>query len=570
MKITNLKIKNFRGFEDESIDFDDITVFVGENNTGKTTILDAIRFVMGAKSFKSDFSRYDYHLNSQTAKAGDAGNISLTVEVSEQRDNEWPHEIQQTLPDCVDIDGNGLCHFYLTVTGTYSQANERSEQAKEFQTKTGAPKNAKANTSHNFGEFRGLLPIFHIDTMRDSSKEFQSTSGIFRTFLNRETIDHEQKINLEQKLESLNNEVISVLGNINRLKDKLKQSMSVITGSDTTVVDIDPVPTNINDLIGKATVILQSMTGVKLPLERFGSGAQSLAVLFLYEAFLSVLLEVEYDKFSEPILLIEEPEAHLHPSAVRLFWHFLVAMPGQKIITTHSGDILANVPFSNIRRIVGLKGANRIKQMSETSLNEQEKRVLRNYIKYSRGELFFAKCWLLVEGESEQALFDNLLNQAGFLDKAGIRIIQFSQLGIDVILKLAEALRINWFLVTDGDQAGQDYAQKASVAVPSGKNKNDYIHTFQEKTIEAHLMTIGYSGVYENYLSPTNRQNISRLGLTGLAYYEKLYELLNEQKRNYKISKPLIILEIIDDILHSGNIPQIITVIKTKLENRHE
>jgi predicted ATP-dependent endonuclease of OLD family len=45
MKLTKLTIKNFRGFEEETIDFDDITVFVGENNTGKTTILDAIRFV---------------------------------------------------------------------------------------------------------------------------------------------------------------------------------------------------------------------------------------------------------------------------------------------------------------------------------------------------------------------------------------------------------------------------------------------------------------------------------------------------------------------------------------------
>jgi len=571
MKITNLKIKNFRGFEDESIDFDDITVFVGENNTGKTTILDAIRFVIGAKSFNNNFSRYDYHLNSKTAKAGDAGNIVLTVEVSERQENEWPPEIQQTLPDCVDIDEKGLYHFYLTVNGTYSHDNEKSEQTKEFQTKTGAPKNAKANTPHNFGEFRGFLPIFHIDTIRDSNKEFQSASGLFQTFLNSEVIDPKQKINLEQKLESLNREIISVLGNINKLKDKLKQSMSVIAGSDTTVVDIDPVPSNINDLIGKATVILQSITGVKLPLERFGSGAQSLAVLFLYEAFLSTLLKENYDRFSEPILLIEEPEAHLHPSAVKLFWHFLVAMPGQKIITTHSGDILASVPFSKIRRIAGLKGVNRVKQMSETSLNEQEKRVLRNYIKYSRGELFFAKCWLLVEGESEQAFFDNLLNQDGFLDKAGVRIIQFSQLGrIDVILKLAEALCINWFLITDGDQAGQDYAQKASIAVPPSKNKNDYIYTFQEKTIEVHLMSIGYSNIYENYLSLTNKQNILGLQLTGLAYYEKIYELLNEQKRNDKISKPLIILETIDAILHSGNIPQIITGIKTKLENRHD
>jgi putative ATP-dependent endonuclease of OLD family len=561
MKITNLKIKNFRGFEDESIDFDDITVFVGENNTGKTTILDAIRFVIGAKSFNSNFLRYDYHLNSQTAKAGDAGNIVLTVEVSEQQENEWPPEIQQILPDCVDIDGDGLCHFYLTVKGAYSQDNERSEQTKEFQTKTGAPKNAKTNTSHYYGEFRKLLPIFHIDTIRDSNKEFQNASGLFQTFLNSETIVPEQKINLEQKLESLNREIISVLGSINKLKDKLKQSMSVIAGSDTTVVDIDPVPTNINELIGKATVLLQSITGVKLPLERFGSGAQSLAVLFLYEAFLSVLLEEKYDRFSEPILLIEEPEAHLHPSAVRLFWHFLEAMPGQKIITTHSGDILASVPFSKIRRIVGLKGINRIKQMSETSLDEQEKRVLRNYIKYSRGELFFAKCWLLVEGETEQIFFENLLNIDGFLDKKGIRIIQFPQLSLDVILKLAESLCIRWYLVSDGDPAGQVYNQKAVNAIPTGTPQDDYIFIFTESTLEVNLMLNGFENFYIQKLTAQTKPRVQ--GTIGtLPYYESVYNALKKS-----ISKPQTILEIVDAVItNPASNPDIIKNIRTKLE----
>jgi len=561
MRITNLKIKNFRGFEDESINFDDITVFVGENNTGKTTILDAIRFVIGSKSFNSNFSRYDHHLSSSTAKAGDAGNIVLTVEASEQIENEWPSEIQQTLSDCVDIDDNGLHHFYLTVKGTYKQADEKSEQTKEFQTKTGVSKSAKANTSHYFGEFKKLLPIFHIDTIRDSNKEFQNSSGLFQTFLNSETIASEQKTNLEQKLTSLNKEIIDVLGNINKLKDKLKQSMSVIAGSETTAVDIDPMPTNINDLLGKATVILHSITGVKLPLERYGSGAQSLSVLFLYEAFLTVLLEEKYDKFSDPILLIEEPEAHLHPSAVRLFWHFLAEMPGQKIITTHSGDILASVPFSKIRRIVGLQGINRIKQMSETTLDEQEKRVLRNYIKYSRGELFFAKCWLLVEGETEQIFFENLLNYDGFLDKKGIRIIQFTQLSLDVILKIANALCMRWYFISDNDLAGQTYIQKAVDAIPQGFKQNDYIFTFTESTLEINLMMNGFDNFYTSKLTPQTKSKVQGTTRT-LQYYESIYNALKKS-----ISKPQTILEIVDNVLNGQlSYPNIIINLRAKLE----
>jgi putative ATP-dependent endonuclease of OLD family len=560
MKITNLKIKNFRGFEDESIDFDDITVFVGENNTGKTTILDAIRFVIGAKSFNSNFSRYDHHLNSPTAKAGDAGNIVLTVEASEQQENEWPPEIQQILQDCVYIDDNGLCHFYLTVKGTYDQANEKAESIKEFQTKTGASIK-KANTSHYFGEFRKLLPLFHIDTMRDSNKEFQSASGLFRTFLESETIDPTRRQQLEQKLASINNEIITVLGNINLLKESLKKSVSVISGRYEASVDIEPLPTNINDLIGKAAVILQSTTGIKLPLERFGSGAQSLSVLFLYEAFLSVLLNVEYDKFSEPILLIEEPEAHLHPSAIKIFWRSLVALKGQKIITTHSGDILSVVPFQNIRRIVGVKGINRVKQMAETLLNEQEKRVLNNYIKYNRGELFFAKCWLLVEGETEQIFFENLLNHDGFLDRNGVRIIQFTQLSLDVILKLADTLSVRWYFVADNDPAGQIYNEKAINTIPAGIPQDEYIFTFAETTLEVNLMLNGFDRFYISKLTPQTMSKVQ--GTPGtLSYYESVYNALKKS-----ISKPQTILEIVDSVV-TGQVsnPDIIVNIRTKLE----
>ena len=43
MKIKNIKLKNFRGYKDETkIDFDDLTVFVGKNDSGKSTILEAL------------------------------------------------------------------------------------------------------------------------------------------------------------------------------------------------------------------------------------------------------------------------------------------------------------------------------------------------------------------------------------------------------------------------------------------------------------------------------------------------------------------------------------------------
>ncbi|PJZ66066.1 hypothetical protein CH371_11170 [Leptospira wolffii] len=561
MRISKILLQNFRSFKNETIVLDDITVFVGENNTGKSTILDAIKYSIGATNWNEKFSRHDYLLTSATSHPGEAGDILIRVEVSEKTEDEWPDEIQQTLSESIDIGSDGKRHFILAFKGSYNRAEEKSVDIREFQNRKGITKGPKANSAKCLSDFRKLLPIFYISSLRDATKEYHQRRGLFRTFLDHEVIPEESKLAIEKKLTELNKELLDVLENIKHLKEHLKKTTSIINGSMESMVDIEPVPSDLNELIGKAGVILQNKTGVRLPLDRHGSGAQSLAVLFLYEAFLSVLLTIEYDKFSEPILLIEEPEAHLHPSAVRIFWRFLEKMPGQKIVSTHSGDIISNVPISKIRRIAGTFGEQRIHCMSDSGMSPETKRYLRNFITYSRGELFFARCWLIVEGETEQAFFENLLNRDGLLDNKGIRIIQYTQMNLETLLEIAKQLNIRWFLISDGDTKGKSYETKAKAAIPTSEDQNNYIYTMSEMTIEVHLMKNGFDTFYTSKLSQQTKKNVS--GTVGSeAYYESVYKALNNS-----ISKPQTILEIVDSILDGKTtIPPIVGAIRTRLE----
>jgi putative ATP-dependent endonuclease of OLD family len=327
------------------------------------------------------------------------------------------------------------------------------------------------------------------------------------------------------------------------------------------VIDIESVPTNIDSLIEKAGIVLQNASGITLPLDRQGSGALSLAVIFLYEAYLSVLVAEEFDKFATPILLIEEPEAHLHPSAVRLFWRFIEKMPGQKIISTHSGDIISNVPISKIRRIVGTTGSNRIKKISASSFDEKESRFLKNYITYSRGELFFAKIWLLVEGETEQIFFESLLNADGFFDRNAVRIIQYANIGAGTILKIASELFIPWFMVTDGDKQGIDNKEKASSILPRGTNQDDYVYTFSESTIEVYLMNNGFASIYYSEISQQISKNITETE-NSPGYNEAVYKAIKGS-----INKPEIVLNIVDGILTETSLmPPVVKTIREKLE----
>jgi putative ATP-dependent endonuclease of OLD family len=562
MYLTKLELFNFRGFEHEIIELDDITVFVGENNTGKTSIMDAIKLIIGTPSWQEGLSRFDYRLGSSKANPGDAGEIIIKIEMSEKKEDEWPDEIQQTIPDVIDYDEKGIRHIYLTLKGTYDQSISKSIITKEFTNNNGETKGSKANNNQSFNHLKTLLPIFQINSIRDFEAEFQQKRGIFRKFLNSDNINIEEKNKFENKLNTLNKEIIDILKNIKLLKTNLSKSMSILSGTDEAIIDIESIPTNLDSLIEKAGVVLQNTTGIRLPLERHGSGALSLAVIFLYEAYLSVLIEDEFDKFSTPILLIEEPEAHLHPSAVRLFWNFLEKMPGQKIISTHSGDIISKIPISKIRRIIGSKGLDRVKKINESKFDITEKRFLKTYISYNRGELFFSKYWLLVEGETEHIFFESLLNHDGFLDKNGIRIIQYSQIGAGTILKIANDIYIRWYIVTDGDIQGLENREKARQLLPVNKNDSELIFSFNESSIEVYLMNNGFESFYYSRISPQIKKNITE-SETSPNYNNAVYEAIKKS-----ITKPEVVLEIVDNINSKKIIdPPVISYIKQKLIN---
>src|SRR5690625_4613664 len=70
MQITKLEIKNYRGIEDLTIKLDSTTVLIGENNTGKTTVLHALRACLQTirSSGRSQvFDEFDFHLDSESA-----------------------------------------------------------------------------------------------------------------------------------------------------------------------------------------------------------------------------------------------------------------------------------------------------------------------------------------------------------------------------------------------------------------------------------------------------------------------------------------------------------------------
>jgi putative ATP-dependent endonuclease of OLD family len=81
-----------------------------------------------------------------------------------------------------------------------------------------------------------------------------------------------------------------------------------------------------------------------------------------------------------PIVALEELEAHLHPSAVRALWQLIDRVPGQKIVSTHSGDLLSEVPPEAVTRLYKRGGIVVASRLKDVNLDEAGSRKINFHI----------------------------------------------------------------------------------------------------------------------------------------------------------------------------------------------
>ena len=189
------------------------------------------------------------------------------------------------------------------------------------------------------------VPYFYLTALRDAARHFDASGPFWRPFLKDTQLPDEKKTEIEQKLLEVNELVVDSHASFGQVRTALRQVQDVVLLTSGDVVSIEAVPGRMFDMLAKAQIHLGTMTGAKIPVERHGEGTQSLAVLMLFSAF----LKLSPDR--DPIVALEEPEAHLHPSAVRALWHLVRDFSGQKLISTHSGDLLAETDIHQIRRL---------------------------------------------------------------------------------------------------------------------------------------------------------------------------------------------------------------------------
>jgi putative ATP-dependent endonuclease of OLD family len=203
-----------------------------------------------------------------------------------------------------------------------------------------------------------------------------------------------------------------------------------------------------------------------------------------------------------PLTLIENPEAHLHPMTLASVWSVIDRIGGQKIIATHSGTLLASARLSSIRRLTRRDGTVTERRVPESSLSADELRRYSYHLRSRRAAASFARCWLLVEGETEYWLMAELARVCGYnLASEGVTCVEIAQCGLSALLKVAGHLGIEWHLLADGDMAGQRYVASAREYVVNGDGR-DRFTLLQEPDIEHCFWRFGYQDVFRTAAWP--------------------------------------------------------------------
>lgn len=424
MNITKLKIKNYKSIKDSGeITVDDkIMSFIGQNNAGKSAILDAIQCVF--PSVKKTVIRSDFHkgthdnveiiiwfngvtdeyleeklfgdaiskLVAKAKKLEDESAEETKIEAARKKIEETREQKLSEAKETYQVKDAVMC-IKLVVTNT-------DRIGTKYYVDIDSVKEIKES------EIKKILPILKvIPAIRDPKNE--STAGT-NSYLKEliAMLDDDMATNISIS----GNETVSYR-QLNEIiaEESAKRCQSIsnsITGYYNEAIGVNDfeviVSSDVNISKGTTyyTKILDKSTNIESDILSCGTGYQSMIILSILEAYVELA-----QKKTEYILIIEEPEVYLHPSLQRKMIDTLlmISMNNQVIFSSHSPITVGKMERNQIKLVKREAGEATVSDITVSDVI-RELGIRADDILVNKGIIF-------VEGQDDKAVIEYILNR---------------------------------------------------------------------------------------------------------------------------------------------------------------
>lgn len=417
MYLASIYIENYKGIKKLNVNFQkDINVIIGENGSCKTALIDAIRLLynLGNQQRELYVTTDDFHMGESV--------ITISYEFRDlTTDQKGAFYEYVVLGETEEED-------YARITISYKRENQKVI----FSYFTGEVEGQKADSI----TFQFFIH-YYLGALRDSTRDLMTNrSSILGNLINRQVENNNSQESYETLIKTANDnllklkEVTDSRQSINTNLTKIyKQSVENQIGLRIEETKAEHIVNIIKPYLPHDT---DTLSGNGFSLKQNSLGFNNL--IYIATVLGDINQQLQDDKTSHYTLLIEEPEAHLHPQLQLNLYYFLKQTNNegnsQLFITTHSPTLTSKVPLDNLIHLSKDSEAINLNKCFENreqvKIEDEDedsyiddalyrKGQLERYIDVTKSQLFFSKGVLFVEGISEELLipvFAQILDQS--------------------------------------------------------------------------------------------------------------------------------------------------------------
>ena len=480
MKLTKVIINNFRSFgESQIIELNNQTVLIGNNSSGKTTVLQALSKLFSDKQNDRIIKKSDFHLPKGSRPGENTRNLFIeTIFEFDELDGTL---YSPAIPSFFE-------HFTVSQDGAKPFLRIRLESSWEDDgTVEGSVDTQIYYISSDEeiikDEDRHRAPrkdldkirVLYVPASRTPEKELGNASGSMLSRLVNSINWTEDEINeITDKIDELNSTFLSENGALTQINNEIQKSWELYH-EDNRFSQAELIINSSEMAAALRQIALKfspTTTEEAFTVSDLGDGLRSIFYFSLVDSILDIELEITKDREENPdnprfklvppiltILAIEEPENHIAPhhigKLIKRFKQLGNNDNSQVILTSHSPAIVKRIDPEDLRYL-RIENNDRVLQTIVSDI--QLPQAIDESYKYIKGaiqaypELYFAKLVVLGEGDSEELLLPKFFDLLGLeIDSSQISVVPLGGRHVNYFWKLLNALRIPHITLLDFD-----------------------------------------------------------------------------------------------------------------------